>query len=77
MDLILYSAVSSNCSQRVEWAFKYKKIPYTLNISGNSTSGAFGFIPSLSIDGKIISASMAILEFLEGVFSNFECNQTS
>ncbi|WP_284205768.1 glutathione S-transferase N-terminal domain-containing protein, partial [Aliivibrio sifiae] len=28
MDIILYSAIGSNSSERVEWALNYKSLPY-------------------------------------------------
>jgi glutathione S-transferase len=71
MELILYSAEGSNSSQRVEWALKYKKIPYQIHLTNSLSFGAYGYVPALSIDGVIISESMAILELLEEAFPEF------
>ncbi|MES3007293.1 MAG: glutathione S-transferase N-terminal domain-containing protein [Pseudomonadota bacterium] len=68
MELLFYSAHGSNSSQRVEWALKYKKIPYRLHADEKASAGPYGYVPSISVDGQIIAESMAILEFLEEVF---------
>ncbi|MDO9478109.1 MAG: glutathione S-transferase N-terminal domain-containing protein [Pseudohongiella sp.] len=65
MELILYSADGSNCSQRVEWALRYKKIPYKIQFENSASIGPYGYVPAISIDGVVISESVAILEFLE------------
>lgn len=71
MELILYSADGSNSSQRVEWALRYKKIPYKVHLNNSNSFGAYGYVPAISIDGAIVSESMAILEFLEETFPEF------
>ena len=68
MEIILYSANGSNSSQRVEWALRYKKIPYNVHLSNSNSFSAYGYVPAISIDGAIVSESMAILEFLEETF---------
>lgn len=68
MELILYSADGSNSSQRVEWALKYKKIPHQVQLNSSHSFGAYGYVPAISIDGELVSESMAILELLEEVF---------
>jgi len=68
MEIILYSAEGSNSSQRVEWALRYKKIPYKVQSNNSKSFGAYGYMPAISIDGAIVSESMAILELLEETF---------
>lgn len=75
MDVILYSAVGSNSSERVEWVLNYKAIPYKRIEVGNhellSTYlevNSFGYVPSISISGTLISESMAIIECLEELY---------
>ena len=71
MKIILYSADGSNSSQRVEWALRYKKIPYKVHLNNSNSFGAYGYVPAISIDGAIVSESMAILELLEETFTEF------
>lgn len=71
MEVILYSANGSNSSQRVEWALKFKRIPHLVHFNESNLIGAYGYVPAISIDGAIISESMAILELLEEIFSEF------
>mgnify|MGYP003651632580 CR=1 FL=1 len=68
MEIILYSADGSNSSQRVEWALRYKKIPYKVHLNDSNSFGAYGYVPAISIDGAIVSESMAILELLEETY---------
>ncbi|MGF1889680.1 glutathione S-transferase N-terminal domain-containing protein [Photobacterium profundum] len=75
MDIILYSAVGSNSSERVEWALNYKSLPYKrMEVPSNELSttylkiNPFGYVPTISIDGILISESMAIIECLEELY---------
>lgn len=75
MEIILYSAIGSNSSERVEWTLNYKSIPYKrVEVSSHELSttylkiNPFGYVPTISIDGTLISESMAIIECLEELF---------
>lgn len=75
MDILLYRASASNSSERVEWALNYKKIRYQkVEVTDEQLRSSylsinpFGYVPSLAVDGVIISESMAILEYLEEGF---------
>ncbi|QMV14002.1 glutathione S-transferase family protein [Vibrio spartinae] len=77
MDVLLYSAKGSNCSERVQWVLNFKRIPYQrIEVSsqelGSSylTVNPFGYVPSLSVDGLVFSESMAIVEYLEERFTD-------
>lgn len=72
MNIILYSAIGSNSSERVEWALNYKSIIYKrIEVYSHELSttylkiNPFGYVPAISIDGTLISESMAIIECLE------------
>lgn len=76
MDLVLYSAVGSNSSERVEWALNYKGISYNrVEVTSQELKTSylainpFGYVPSLSVDGVVLSESMAIVEYVEEVFT--------
>ena len=78
MDLVLYSAVGSNSSERVEWALNYKGISYNrVEVTSQELQTSylainpFGYVPSLSVDGVVLSESMAIVEYVEEVFTGF------
>ena len=78
MDLVLYSAVGSNSSERVEWALNYKGISYNrVEVTSQELKTSylainpFGYVPSLSVDGVVLSESMAIVEYVEEVFTGF------
>ncbi len=78
MDLVLYSAIGSNSSERVEWALNYKGISYhRVEVTSQELQTSylainpFGYVPSLSVDGVVLSESMAIVEYVEEVFTGF------
>ena len=73
----LYVAKGSNSSQRVEWAFNYKNIPYQrIEVTSKELTSSylsvnpFGYVPCLSIKSVQIYESMAILEYVEEVFES-------
>ncbi|WJY14409.1 glutathione S-transferase family protein [Pectobacteriaceae bacterium CE90] len=75
MDIILYSAKGSNSSQRVEWVLNYKAISYRpIEVGDADLTGSyldinpFGYVPAMSINGKLIAESMAIVECLEALY---------
>ena len=75
MDIRLYSAQGSNSSERVEWTLNYKAISYQrIEVSGAELRSSylqinpFGYVPTISMDGYLISESMAIIECLEDLF---------
>lgn len=75
MDLVLYSAAGSNSSERVEWALNYKGISYNrIEVTSQELQTSylainpFGYVPSLSADGVVLSESMAIIEYVEEAF---------
>ncbi|ASA56817.1 glutathione S-transferase family protein [Vibrio gazogenes] len=77
MDVLLYSAKGSNCSERVQWVLNFKRIPYQrIEVSSQElgstylTVNPFGYVPSLSVDGLVFSESMAIAEYLEERFTD-------
>ncbi|MEN9866230.1 MAG: hypothetical protein RL748_1820 [Pseudomonadota bacterium] len=74
MDIRFYYAAGANCCERIKWALDYKGIAYTqLNEGTMSAADAEHFIrispfqrwPVLELDGKPLSESMAMLEWLE------------
>ncbi|MBI1862361.1 MAG: glutathione S-transferase N-terminal domain-containing protein [Deltaproteobacteria bacterium] len=74
MKIELLHTVGSNCAQRVLWALQYKKIPHT-RIDFDHLSEAeilrvspFGKVPAISVDGRGLAESMAIVEFLDEAF---------
>lgn len=76
MTIILYSAKGSNSAQRVEWVLNYKAVHYRrVEVSSRElattylTINPFGYVPALSIDGLILSESMAIIEYIEQRFA--------
>ncbi|UTM58151.1 glutathione S-transferase family protein [Photobacterium sp. CCB-ST2H9] len=75
MEVILYSAEGSNSAARVEWVLNYKAVPYTrVEVTGEALKTSylqvnpFGYVPCLSIEGHLVSESMAIIECLEELF---------
>lgn len=75
MDLVLYSAAGSNSSERVEWALNYKGISYSrVEVTSQELQTSYlainplGYVPSLSVDGALLSESMAIIEYIEEAF---------
>ncbi|MFM2599921.1 glutathione S-transferase family protein [Vibrio fortis] len=77
MDLVLYSAAGSNSSERVEWALNYKGISYNrVEVTSQELQTSylainpFGYVPSLSVDGVVLSESMAIIEYIEEIFDS-------
>ncbi|SHO54978.1 glutathione S-transferase family protein [Vibrio quintilis] len=75
MDIVLYTSERANSSHRVEWALNYKKIPYRRIVISPEQPAAdylainpLGFFPSVSVNGFLISESMAILEYFEERF---------
>ncbi|WED25594.1 glutathione S-transferase N-terminal domain-containing protein [Vibrio sp. DW001] len=71
-NVILYSAIGSNSSERVEWVLNFKGITYSrveVESSELKTSflaiNPFGYVPVISIDGYLISESIAIIECVE------------
>jgi maleylacetoacetate isomerase len=75
MDLVLYHYWRSSSSWRVRWALAYKEIPYRANainlLEGEQTREDFkvhsplGVVPCLVIDGRALTESVAIFEWLE------------
>jgi len=75
MDLLLHHYWRSSSSWRVRWALAIKEIEYRSNaidlLSGTQASDAFkkespmGQVPCLVVDGRPLSESVAILEWLE------------
>lgn len=70
MDLVLFTAPGSNCSQRIEWVLRYKDIKYRKVQIENTSDSPNGYIPYMAIDGAKISESMAISEYLEEQFTD-------
>ena len=75
MEVSLYSAKGSNSAERVEWVLNFKGIDYErIEISSDELAttyldiNPFGYVPSLRVDGSILSESMAIVEYLEERF---------
>ena len=67
MKIILYSATGSNSSERIEWLLEYNQVDYQrIEVDSNSLTTSYlsinplGFVPSLSVDGFMLSESMAI-----------------
>lgn len=75
MNLVLYGYWRSSCTWRVKWALNLKGLPYTskaVNLLENEqTSPAYlklnpqGKVPTLLVDGRPLSGSLAILEWLD------------
>lgn len=75
MDIILYSAQGSNSSERVEWTLKYKAIAYArVEVTGEQLTSTYlqinplGYVPALSVNGLVLTESMAIIECMEELF---------
>ena len=75
MKLTLYHYWRSSCSWRVRWALELKQVAYTpvaVNIlSGEHQAAAYrainpsGTLPTLMIDGRPFSESLAIIDWLD------------
>lgn len=75
METILYSYWRSSCSWRVRWALNIKGLPYQtrhVNLLKNEqnsddylTVNPFGRVPTLVVNGKALSGSLAIVEWLD------------
>jgi maleylacetoacetate isomerase len=75
MEILLYSYWRSSCSWRVRWALNIKGIPYrTINVNllkneQNSVEylkiNAGGRVPTLIVEGRPLSGSLAIIEWLD------------
>jgi maleylacetoacetate isomerase len=75
MSLRLYHYWRSSASWRVRWALELKKVPHEKIavdlLSGEEKKAPYlktnpsGYVPCLEFDGRVISESMAILEWLE------------
>ena len=76
MNIELITDKGSNSSERVEWVLNYKKIPFRSKKCPDNPGedyrriNPFLRIPSIVIDDKPLSESMAILEFLEEAYPN-------
>lgn len=77
MKIVYYDRIGSNCSNRVKWVMNYKNIPYEL-IDAESISieefekiNPFLRVPTMIIDGKPLTESMVMVEFLEDVYPEF------
>ncbi len=68
MEIILYSAIGSNSSERIEWILNYKNIPHKRVEATDLSISPNGYVPALSIDGTVICESMAIAEYLDERF---------
>ena len=77
-DLILYHYWRSSSSWRVRWGLNLKKVAYTavaVNLLKSEEKEAAHlnrnpgtYLPTLEVNGKFISESLAILEWLEEVY---------
>lgn len=72
MKIVLYFSPDSNCSLRVKWALDYKGLEYEeVDITKIDDAGRFyqlspyGYVPVVTIDGEVISESMAIVELID------------
>lgn len=76
MRLVLHHYWRSSSSWRVRWALAHKGIAYESNavdlLSGAQADAAYvankspmGYVPSLEVDGRPLTESVAILEWLE------------
>jgi maleylacetoacetate isomerase len=68
----LYFSPASSCSWRVKFALDFKKIPYRIVETDVNKQGEeyrkinpMKKVPSLKIDGNILSQTVAIIEYLE------------
>ena len=79
-EIILYHYWRSSCSWRVRWALIHKEVAYTgipVNLLENEqNSPAYlavnpaGYVPGLSVDGKVFGESLAMLEWIEETHPN-------
>lgn len=75
MAILLYEFRTSSSSWRVRWALKVKGVPYrsvAIDLrAGQQRSdehrarNPLGYVPTLSIDGRFLGESVAIIEFLD------------
>ncbi|XP_037083385.1 maleylacetoacetate isomerase-like isoform X2 [Pollicipes pollicipes] len=78
MVMILYSYFRSSCSWRVRLVLALKDIQYEYQpvnlLSGDQLADEYGSVnpmnqvPSLEVDGKVMTQSMSIMEFLEETY---------
>jgi maleylacetoacetate isomerase len=77
MKIKYYDVIGSNCSNRVKWVLNYKNIAYEIidreSISSEEYQKINPFlrVPSMVIDGKPLTESMVMAEFLEDNFPEF------
>ncbi len=71
--ITLYSQAASSACERVRIALAYKSIAHDTIIINDLPPGEYarinpqGLMPAMAIDGRVISQSMAMLEFLEEI----------
>ncbi|WP_102868221.1 glutathione S-transferase family protein [Pseudovibrio exalbescens] len=76
MFILLYSALGSNSSERVEWVLTYKGLEWdrievtneALKTTYREQINPFGFVPALVHGGRTLVESMAIIEYLDECF---------
>ena len=74
MTIELLYTEGSNCAQRVLWAMQFKAVTHTrldfkrLTEAEIRRVSPFGKVPAVSMDGRGMAESMAIIEFLEETF---------
>jgi maleylacetoacetate isomerase len=77
MNIQYYDIKGSNCSNRVKWVMGYKNIPYQVIDAENIDQeeyrkvNPFLRVPAMVVDGRPLSESMAMVEFLEDNFPEF------
>lgn len=75
MNIKFYYAAGANCCERVRWALDFKCIAYELIDLEHEFDEAhfadispFGRCPIMEIDGRALSESMAMVEFIEEIY---------
>ena len=77
MKIEYYDRKGSNCSNRVKWVLNYKNIPYevfdadNINIEEYQKINPFLRVPSMLVDGRPLTESMVMVEFLEDICPEF------